>query len=349
MTGTEVLAMLRDETMPFDADAVASFVEAQEGLLDLVFEGLDLEADEGDVLPEKLKDVRQRLGRNAELVGEVERLESQLSQRRSLLCDRIVCQMDLLGRDESSIDRFRGRSASMGFEELDAVAVAWNPAINLESFSAAHSQRARHMGEILYSVPNNLMRLKAEKDALLTQQVMQFRDGSKLSIYYVTHHLAHAAAFFYSPFDRAAIMSIDAFGERQCVLFAEGKGITLQAKWSQDFPHSLGAFYSTMTEFLGFSAQRDEWKLMGASAFGDPTRYAPQLSQLIAPRKAGGFELDLRYFNHFQFPRAARYTPKLGQLLGLTPNPSGQPLTQPYYDLAAAAQHVYRLPPPATP
>ena len=230
--------------------------------------------------------------------------------------------------------------AEIGLEELDAVAVAWNPAINLEAFNVTQSQRARYMGEIFYSVPNHLMSLKKDNSVLLSHQVMQFLDGSQLTIYYVTHHLAHASTFFFSPYERAAIMTIDAFGEKHCVLFTEGEGNTLRMWWSQDFPHSLGSFYSTMTEFLGFTPQGDEWKLMGASSYGDPRRYYDRLSKLIFMQEEGGFELDLRYFNHYQFPRAHRYTPKLIQLLGLKPNPLGQPLTQDYYDLAAAVQRM---------
>ena len=228
----------------------------------------------------------------------------------------------------------------LSFEELDAVAIGWNPAINLETFSLVQSQRARYMGEIFYSVPNYLMTLKKDNSAFLSQQILQFTDGSHLTIYYVMHHLAHASTFFFSPYERAAIMTIDAFGEKQCILFAEGQDNTLRPLWSQDFPHSLGAFYSTMTEFLGFTPQSDEWKLMGASSYGDPTRFYDKLQQLILIKEDGGFELDLRYFNHYQFPRLKRYTPHLVQHLGLEPNEPGRPLQQNYYDLAAAAQRM---------
>jgi len=218
--------------------------------------------------------------------------------------------------------------------------VAWNPAINLEAFSQPHSLRIRYPGEMLYSVPNYLMTLKEDNTALLSEQHIHFLDGSRLNIYYVMHHLAHAATFFFSPFEHAAIMTIDAFGEKQCVLFGEGKDNQIRVLWSQNFPHSLGAFYSTMTEFLGFQAQSDEWKLMGASSYGDPDRYYGKLRSLVQFKEDSGFELDLSYFSHYQFPRVDRYTPKLMALLGLKPNEPDRPLTQEYYDLAAATQRV---------
>ena len=228
----------------------------------------------------------------------------------------------------------------MGLDDIDAFAVAWNPAINLEPFNLSQSLRTRYMGEFLYSVPNYLMTLKEDNSALLTQQIVEFMDHSKLDIYYVTHHLSHAATFFFSPFDRAAIMSIDGFGEKDCVLFAEGEGNQLRTLWTQEFPHSLGSFYSAMTEFIGFQPDNDEWKLMGASSYGDRDRYYDKLCKTFHLLDDGGFELDLTYFNHFQFHRPLLYSPKLADLLGLEPNERDKPLTQDYYDLSAAAQRV---------
>lgn len=230
--------------------------------------------------------------------------------------------------------------AKLRLEDLDAVAMGWNPAINLEAFNPAQSQRARFMGEFFYSVPNHLLSLKENNASILSRQTIDFQEGPPLKIYYVNHHRAHASSFFLSPFERAAILSVDAFGEKQCVVFAEGEDNQLKTLGSQDFPHSLGAFYSTMTEFLGFTPQSDEWKLMGASAYGDPRRYYKKLRALFLLSEEGGFQLDLRYFNHYQFPRINRYTPQLIDRLGLQPSAFHQPLTQDYYDLAAAAQRV---------
>jgi carbamoyltransferase len=232
------------------------------------------------------------------------------------------------------------KRSGLGLEDVDAFAVAWNPAINLEPFNLAQSMRTRYMGEFLYSVPNYLMTLKDDNSALLTQQVVEFMDQEKLNIYYVTHHLSHAATFFFSPFERAAIMSIDGFGEKDCVLFAEGKGNQLRTLWTQEFPHSLGSFYSAMTEFIGFKPDNDEWKLMGASSYGDRDRYYDKLCKTIHLKDSGGFELDLSYFNHYQFHRPLLYSPKMADLLDLQPNERDKPLTQEYYDLSAAAQRI---------
>ena len=231
-------------------------------------------------------------------------------------------------------------SQSLALEDVDAVAIAWNPAINLEAFSLAQSQRARYLPEFLYSVPNYLMTLKNDNSVLLTEQTLSFMDQTELRTYFVMHHLAHAATFFFSPFDHAAIMTIDGFGEKDCVVFLEGKGNNLKILWSQEFPHSLGSFYSAMTEFIGFQPDSDEWKLMGASSYGDSDRYYDRIRSMVHLDGSMGFELDLSFFNHYQFHRPLMYSPKLAELLELLPNKGDHELTTEYYDVAAATQRV---------
>lgn len=230
--------------------------------------------------------------------------------------------------------------SNLEFHDLDAIAISWNPAVNLEAFNLPQSQRARYHGEIFFNVPNHLLTLKTNNSVALSQQMINFIDGDKLNIYYVNHHDAHASSFFHSPFIEAAIMVIDAFGEKDSVSFFKGKDNSLKTIWTQEFPHSLGSFYTCMTEFLGFEPRSDEWKVMGASAYGDPKHYYRKLKSTIFLKKDCGFELDLSYFNHFQFHRPFMYSPKLIKLLEILPNELGKPLTQNYYDLATATQLV---------
>lgn len=230
--------------------------------------------------------------------------------------------------------------AGIGFDDVDEVAIGWNPAVNLEAFNGPNSERHRHFGEILFSVPNHLMTLKGDDAGPVMSQELRFLDGSRVPIHYVNHHLTHAAAFFCSPFDDAAIMAIDAWGEKLCVLMAHGQGNRIETKWQQEYPHSLGSFYATFTEYLGFKPDSDEWKVMGASAYGDPSRFGPKLRQLVQLVDGDGFRLDLSYFNHFQFHRPHLYGPKMVDLLGFGPNPSGDDLSEEHYDLAAAVQAV---------
>jgi carbamoyltransferase len=231
------------------------------------------------------------------------------------------------------------KTAGLKIEDLDAIAIAWNPAVNLELHNVAQSSKIRYLGEIFYNVPSSLMNIKGNNESMYSRQLIEFKDGAKLDIYYITHHLSHASTFYYSPFSNASIMTIDAFGEKECVLFAEGNDTDLKTIWTQEFPHSLGAFYSTITEFLGFQPQSDEWKLMGAAPYGDPDEFYTKLKKLVI-FKNEGFELDLSFFNFYMFHRPGRFTQKFSDYIGIPPNPKDKPLSKQYYNLAASAQKI---------
>ncbi len=230
-------------------------------------------------------------------------------------------------------------AGGIGFDDLDAIAVSWNPLINLEAHSRVQSGSLRYLPEMLYSIPSHLMSLSQSNAGDVAEQKITLEGGKEIRAVYVRHHLAHAASFYCSPFDQAAILTTDAFGEKECVTFSLGQGNTIQTIWSQEFPHSLGGFYSTFTEFLGFRAQSDEWKIMGACAYGDADRYYEKVRSLVN-FVSPGFELDLRFFNFYQFHRPGRYTEKLARHLNLRALARGEELSQPYYDLAAAVQKV---------
>lgn len=232
-------------------------------------------------------------------------------------------------------------SGGVGIGEVDAVAIAWNPGVNLEAFNAAQSARARYLGEILYNVPNYLLTLTPGVSVTGMVQEATLADGNSLRVHFIDHHLAHASAFLYSPFEEAAILTLDAFGEKDCLTFSRGIGGRIEPLWSQEFPHSLGSFYSTFTEYCGFQPQGDEWKLMGAAPYGNPAVFLDKVRALIRLRPERGFELDLACFNHYQFHRPHYYSPRMAEHLGLPPNPVGCEPTQVHYDLAAAAQQVF--------
>ena len=233
------------------------------------------------------------------------------------------------------------KKLELELEDLECIAIGWNPVVNLESYNGAHANNLRFLGELFCSAPLNLMSLQDRESGLHSSQCLTLDNGKEIKIHYVNHHLCHASSFYLSQFEEASILTVDAFGEKQCCTFAEAKNSSIEQIWSQEFPHSLGAFYSTMTEFLGFRAQSDEWKLMGASSFGDPSRFLPKLREVFQLETDGGFELDLRYFNFYQFHRPRRYTAKLENLLEIEPLDPGLPLQNKHYDLAAAAQLVF--------
>src|SRR6202030_3908953 len=115
----------------------------------------------------------------------------------------------------------------------------------------------------------------------------------------VEHHRAHmASAFFVSPFQEAAILSVDGFGDFVSTMIGRGSGNHIEVLDAINYPHSLGIFYTAVTQWLGFDKFGDEGKAQGLAAYGKPL-YLDELRQIIRLKPAGRFELDLKYFVHW--------------------------------------------------
>ena len=129
------------------------------------------------------------------------------------------------------------------------------------------------------------------------------------------HHLSHAAsAFFCSPFDEAAILTVDGVGEWATASVGVGQGTDIQIRQEIRFPHSLGLLYSAFTAFLGFEVNEGEYKVMGMAPFGSP-RYVDKVHQLIRFGSDGSFELDMDYFS-FHYSADQTYNRKFIDLFG---------------------------------
>src|SRR3989442_8539541 len=116
-------------------------------------------------------------------------------------------------------------------------------------------------------------------------------------IFFSDHHLSHAAsAFFCSPFEDAAILTVDGVGEWATATYGIGHGSDIRVLREIRFPHSLGLLYSAFTAFLGFEVNEGEYKVMGMAPFGTP-RYVDKAWKLIRVGKDGAFELDMDYFS----------------------------------------------------
>jgi carbamoyltransferase len=235
------------------------------------------------------------------------------------------------------------RHAGVDLGAVDVVALFWNPGIHLQSFNVRRSAAMRHHGELLTSVPNHLLARYPgrweETQVEHVEQVFAFRGAPKpLRIVYVTHHHAHAAsAFFVSPFEEAAILTVDGYGEKTSVLMGDGRDNTFRVLKEIEFPHSLGAFYAAVTQYLGFTANYDEGKVMGLAAHGE-ARFAGEWADIVRLQDDGGFEIDLSYFAYHQ-ERPRRYSRKLLDLFGPDRAPD-EPLEQRHKDFAASAQKV---------
>jgi carbamoyltransferase len=168
-------------------------------------------------------------------------------------------------------------------------------------------------------------------------------------IAFVEHHRAHlASAFFCSPFDEAAVVSIDGFGDFSSVMWGTGTGSNLEVSGSVHFPHSLGLFYTAFTQFLGFPKYGDEYKMMGLSAYGEP-RFADQVRDVVRAEK-DQIRLNLDYFTHHingvemtwdggEPIIGAVFSGKMQEMFG-QPRAYRSEIEQKHADLAASVQAV---------
>jgi carbamoyltransferase len=158
-------------------------------------------------------------------------------------------------------------------------------------------------------------------------------------ILFTEHHESHAAsAFFPSPFERSAILTIDGVGEWATASLGMGEGNTIRILKEIHFPHSLGLLYSAFTYFTGFKVNSGEYKLMGLAPYGEP-RFAELIErELIDIREDGSFKLNLRYFDYCA--GLTMTNARFATLFGGPPRPPEGPLTQREMDMAASIQVV---------
>ena len=153
------------------------------------------------------------------------------------------------------------------------------------------------------------------------------------------HHLSHAAsAFFPSPFEEAAILTLDGVGEWTTTSVAIGRGHTLQIVRELHFPHSLGLLYSAFTYYTGFKVNSGEYKVMGLAPYGVP-KYVNQIFDYVIDLKDDGtFRLDQRYFDYCT--GLTMTNDRFADLFGGPARKPDEPLTQRHMDLAASVQAV---------
>ncbi len=151
------------------------------------------------------------------------------------------------------------------------------------------------------------------------------------------HHLSHAAsAFFPSPFENAAVLTMDGVGEWTTTSLALGAGAKLEIQKEIHFPHSLGLLYSAFTYYTGFKVNSGEYKVMGLAPYGVP-RFTQKIFDHLMDLKADGtFRLDQRYFNYCT--GLTMTNARFDELFGAPPRKANEPLTQFHMDMAASVQ-----------
>ena len=156
---------------------------------------------------------------------------------------------------------------------------------------------------------------------------------------FAEHHQSHAAsAFFPSPFEEAAILTMDGVGEWATTSLAIGRGNHVEGIKEIHFPHSLGLLYSAFTYYTGFKVNSGEYKLMGLAPYGSPRYTGPIRERLIDVKDDGSFRLNLRYFDYCTGLRMTNG--RFDELFGGPPRRPEEPITRRHMDVAASVQVV---------
>lgn len=172
------------------------------------------------------------------------------------------------------------------------------------------------------------------------QRLREHFGESNFKFHFIEHHLCHAAsAFFVSPFDSAAILTWDGTGEDTTTLFSKGKGTRIEMLKKIKLPHSLGQFYSAVTNYIGFDMfAGDEWKIMGLAAYGEPKFYDFFSKRILIPEGKTGFRFNIEVLDH-HLAKHYQFSEELIKAIG-PPRKPGEELTQHHWDIASTAQKV---------
>jgi carbamoyltransferase len=238
------------------------------------------------------------------------------------------------------------REAGVGLNDVDHVAVNRDPRARL-------AQRLKFIIARRPSIAAIRRRLEnRSKIRSLADELSEAFGVTSLkpALHHVEHHRAHvASAFFVAPFDDAAILSVDGFGDFVSSMWATGDGHSIDVLGEIGFPHSLGIFYTAITQYLGFPHYGDEYKVMGLAPYGKPS-LMEKMRQIVHVSD-GGFTLNLDYFTHHSVGLdmvwqggspviGPVFSPALVDLLGPARSPQ-DPIEQHHKDLAASMQAMF--------
>jgi carbamoyltransferase len=239
--------------------------------------------------------------------------------------------------------RYCLEAGGVGLGEIDRVVFYDKPFLKFERLLETYLAFApRGFRSFSMAIPLWLREKLFLKDLLLGE-LAKIGGGKKSAweakLLFSEHHLSHAAsAYFPSPFDRAAVLTMDGVGEWATTSLASGEGNRLEVLREIHFPHSLGLLYSAFTYYTGFKVNSGEYKVMGLAPYGEP-RFAPLIfEKLIDLKDDGSFRLDLDYFDYCT--GLTMTNERFASLFGGPARNSEDRLTQREMDLAASIQAV---------
>jgi len=178
------------------------------------------------------------------------------------------------------------------------------------------------------------------KEKLFTREIIRRElGGYEGPVLFSEHHESHAASAFYpSPFDKAAVLTIDGVGEWATSSYGIGRGKDVELLAELHYPHSLGLLYSAFTYYTGFRVNSGEYKLMGLAPYGEPRYVDLILDKVLELKDDGSFKLNMKYFNYLH--GLTMTNGAFGKLFGGPPRKPESKLTQREMDIAASIQKV---------
>ncbi len=225
--------------------------------------------------------------------------------------------------------------------EIDHITFFWKPELEILG----------NIKHVLKYFPQSLNLLRASSGggelSVLNRLSLKKGIGKKIAqqfglkkvppVHFIEHHLAHAAsAFFVSPFQEAAILTLDGRGESTSTMMARGQGNAIEKLAEITVPHSLGHLYAAVTDYLGFKPFFDEWKVMGMSAYGQDT-YAASFAKIVDLLPDGTYRLNLDYFS-FHTHGSSRWVSDLFLAIFGPKRRKDQAYDQRHFDVAYALQ-----------
>jgi carbamoyltransferase len=238
-------------------------------------------------------------------------------------------------------------AAGIRLEDLDHVGVSRDPSAHLHKKILFAATRVVSQARQIKDRLGNAAKVRDLKDDLARVFGVS-KKNLHARFHNVEHHRAHlASCFFVSPFERAALLSIDGFGDFISTMWAQGEGNSIEVLGQVEYPHSTGIVYTATTQFLGFPHYGDEGKVMGLAPFGTP-RFIDEFRDIIRTEENGQFRLNLNYFRHHTegvemtwdqgSPVIGRvYSDQFTRLIG-PPREPGAALTDRDRDIAASLQ-----------
>jgi carbamoyltransferase len=190
--------------------------------------------------------------------------------------------------------KFCLKEAAITIEQLDYITVGNDPTAKLDKKLVTAIKKLFSFDLLQRAAKRKFNKISIKQEIAKAFGISDF----KAQLKHIEHHRSHLASAFYpSPFEVSAIVSIDAFGDFTSTMRAIGKGNTIEVIDSVSYPHSIGMFYTAFTQLLGFQHVGDEYKVMGLAPYGQP-KYVEQIRDVITTKNNGLFELNTKYFSY---------------------------------------------------